>query len=145
LISRASDLLRNALNQSYAAYAQQFTQGVQSLQTQADWVRLAAADQTAILEHTGLAAAEAAPAVGTLQELLQALAHCTPQRWAERQQAVAGKLQQAAAACAKKLEPTVQPYAAPARMVRTEVELDAWLAEVRLAVLAKLPSGPVQF
>ncbi len=145
LISRASDLLRNALNQSYAAYAQQFTQGVQSLQAQADWARLAAADQTTILEHTGLAAAEAAPAVGTLQELLQALAHCTPQRWAERQQAVAGKLQQAAAACAKKLEPTVQPYSAPARMVRTEVELDAWLAEVRLAVLAKLPSGPVQF
>jgi len=73
------------------------------------------------------------------------LAHCTPQRWGERAQAVAGKLQQAAAACAKKLEPTVQAYAAPARMVRSEVEVDAWLAEVRQAVKAKLANGPVQF
>lgn len=83
--------------------------------------------------------------VGTLQELLQSLAYCTPQRWAERTQAVAGKLQQAAAACAKKLEPTVQSYAAPARMVRSEAELDAWLDEVRQAVKAKLAGGPVQF
>jgi hypothetical protein len=145
LISRASDLLRNALNQSYTAYAQQFTQGVQSLQNQADWSRLKPADQTAILQNCGLDAAEAAPTVGTLQELLQSLAHCTPQRWAERTQAVAGKLQQAVAACAKKLEPTVQPYAAPARMVRSEAELEAWLDEVRQAVKAKLQSGPVQF
>jgi hypothetical protein len=145
LISRASDLLRNALNQSYAAYAQQFAQGVQSLQNQADWSRLKPADQTTILQNCGLDAAEAAPTVGTLQQLLQSLAHCTPQRWAERTQAVAGKLQQAATACAKKLEPTVQPYAAPSRMVRSEAELDAWLDEVRQAVKAKLQSGPVQF
>jgi hypothetical protein len=145
LISRSSDLLRNALNQSYAAYAQQFAQGVQSLQNQADWARLKPADQTAILQSSGLDAAEALPGVGTLQELLQSLAHCTPQRWAERAQAVAGKLQQAAAACSKKLEPTVQPYAAPARMVRSEQELEAWLDEVRQAVKAKLQSGPVQF
>jgi len=145
LISRASDLLRNSLNQSYAAYAQQFAQGVQSLQAQADWVSLKPTDQAAILRQTGLDTAEPAPAVGTLQELLQSLAHCTPQRWAERTQAVAGKLQQAAAACAKKLEPTVQPYAVPARMVRSEAELDVWLGEVRLAVKVKLKSGPVQF
>jgi hypothetical protein len=30
-------------------------------------------------------------------------------------------------------------------MVRTEAELDTWLADVRAAALAKLPAGPVQF
>jgi len=30
-------------------------------------------------------------------------------------------------------------------MVRSEVELEAWLDEVRQAVKAKLPNGPVQF
>lgn len=145
LISRASDLLRNALNQSYAAYAQQFAKGVSTLQAQADWALLKPADQTAILQQTGLDKAEACPDVSTLQMLMQSLANCKPQRWTERAQAVAGKLQHAAAACAKKLEPTVQPYAIPVRMVRTEPELDAWLAEVRQAVLAKLDHGPVQF
>jgi hypothetical protein len=145
LISRASDLLRKALNESYAAYSKQFAHGVQSLQVQADWARLKATDQTAILQQAGLNAVEPVPAVGTLLELLQSLAHCTPQRWAERKQAVAGKLQQAASACAKKLEPSVQPYAAPVRMVRSEDELESWLDEVRQAVKAKLKTGPVQF
>jgi hypothetical protein len=145
LISRVSDLLRNALNQSFAAYAQQFVQGLNALKAQADWSQLKPADQDAILQQTGLAAPEVAPAVGTLQELLDSLSHCTPQRWAERMQAVAGKLQQAAAACAKKLEPLVQPYKAPARMVRSEAELEVWLDEVRAAVQAKLKTGPVQF
>ena len=39
----------------------------------------------------------------------------------------------------------MQPYAASARMVRSEAELDAWLGEVRQAVQAKLKSSPVQF
>lgn len=55
---------------------------------------------------------------------------------------------QAAAGCKRlrqKAGATVQPYAASARMVRSEAELDAWLGEVRQAAQAKLKSGPVQF
>ncbi|MFZ4624947.1 MAG: BREX system P-loop protein BrxC [Rhodoferax sp.] len=145
LINRASNTLRGELNLAYTAYADHFSQGVQSLQSQSNWGRLTTQDQTAILQQTGLNAPEPAPAVGTLQQLITALSQCTPQRWTERMDAVAGKLQQAATACAKKLEPSVQPYAAPARMVRDEAELTIWLDEVRQAVLAKLKSGPVQF
>jgi len=137
--------LRAALNQAYSGYASHFQNGLQGLQQQADWGRLPAPDQASILAAVGLSAPEAAPAVGTLQELLTSLAQCTAQRWQERQDAIAGKLQQARAACAKKLEPQVQPYHAPQRMVRNEAELDAWLAEVRAAALAMLPAGPVQF
>ena len=145
LINRASNTLRGEINLAYTAYADHFSQGIQSLQSQANWGSLASHDQTAILQQTGLATPEPAPAVGTLQELITALSQCAPQRWVERMDAVAGKLQQAAAACAKKLEPTVQSYAAPARMVRDDAELETWLDEVRKAVQAKLKTGPVQF
>jgi len=47
-------------------------------------------------------------------------------------------------AAARKLEPTVQPVTPPRRVVRSEADLDAWLAEVKAVVLEKLPSGPVQ-
>ncbi|MDH4459323.1 MAG: BREX system P-loop protein BrxC [Nevskia sp.] len=144
LINRASDVLRAVLNQTYSDYAHQFQSGLQDLQQQADWGRLAPADQAAILAAVGLSAAEPAPAVGTLQDVLSSLAQCTPQRWQERQDAIAGKLQQARAACAKKLEPKVQTFHAPQRIVRDEAELDAWLAEVRKAALVLLPAGPVQ-
>ena len=145
LLHRASDVLRSRLNAAYAAYASAFQAVTDALAQQADWHKLPAPDQASILVATGLNAVQAPPAVGTLQDLLGALTQCTPQRWGERQDALGGKLQQALAACAKKLEPTVQPYAIPARMVRTEPELNAWLDEVRQAVLAKLNAGPVQF
>lgn len=45
---------------------------------------------------------------------------------------------------ARKLEPKGQQVQVPSRMVRTEAELDAWLADVRAAALAKLQMGPVQ-
>jgi hypothetical protein len=144
LVLRAADALRAALNQAYAAYGTHFQAGVQDLQQQADWQRLPEADQASILAQAGLSAPEAAPVVGSLQELLASLAQCTPQRWQERQDAIAGKIGQARAACAKKLEPQVQPYHAPQRMVRNEAELDAWLVEVRAAAIALLPAGPVQ-
>lgn len=144
LNNRASDLLRGILNQSYSDYKDQFDQGVQSLKSQSDWQRLNEADQLSILQQQGLLSVEAAPSVGTTEDLIKALTVCTPARWNERGQAVAGKLQQAAAACSKKLEPSVQPYEAPSRMVKSEAELEVWLTEVSAAVKAKLKNGPVQ-
>ena len=47
-------------------------------------------------------------------------------------------------AAARKLEPTVQPVTPPRRVVRSEADLDVWLAEVKAVVLEKLPSRPVQ-
>ena len=144
LVERASNALRSALNDAHAAYSSQFRTGAVALQGHADWGRLNRADQSAILSQVGLTAAEPAPAVGTLDDLLASLAQCTPARWCERHDAIAGKLQQARAACSQKLEPKVQPYAVPQRIVRDEAELDAWLAEVRAAALARLALGPVQ-
>ncbi|KFB73524.1 MAG: hypothetical protein AW09_001214 [Candidatus Accumulibacter phosphatis] len=38
----------------------------------------------------------------------------------------------------------MQPVTLPRRLLRSEADLEAWLAEVRSAVLAKLSNGPVQ-
>lgn len=98
-----------ALNDAHAAYSSQFRTGVAALQGHADWCRLNPADQATILSQVGLAAAEPAPAIGTLDELLASLAQCTPARWRERHDAIAGKLQQARAACSKKSSPRSSP------------------------------------
>jgi hypothetical protein len=144
LIERAANALRSALNAAYASYASQFQTGVETLRQHPDWGRLLAADQAAILSQVGLAVPEPAPAVGTLQDLLASLGQCTPARWRERHDAIAGKLQQARAACAKKLEPALQHVNVPSRIVHNVAELDTWLAEVRQAALARLGAGPVQ-
>ena len=145
LLHRATDALCGALSSAYAEYLACYTCTVDALQHDADWQRLSEADQAAILAQTGLANAESAPQVGNLQDLLTSLGQCTSERWLERRDAVSGKVQQARDLCAKRLEPLVQPYRVPQRTVRNEVELDAWLAEVRHTALAKLAAGPVQF
>ena len=145
LVERAANALRLGLNAAYESYADQFQTGVETLRQHPDWCRLLAADQAAILSQVGLAAPEPAPAVGTLQELLASLGQCTPARWRERHDAIAGKLQQARAACAKKLEPALQHVNVPSRIVHNETELNTWLTEVRTAAMAKLDAGyPVQ-
>ena len=144
LVDRAATVLRTALSAAHARYAAPFEVGVKALRQHPDWGRLPAADQSAILAQTGLAAADVAPAVGTLAELLASLGQCTPARWRERHDAIAGKLQQARAACAAALEPALQHVNVPSRIVHNEAELDAWLGEVRRAALAKLVDGPVQ-
>jgi hypothetical protein len=72
------------------------------------------------------------------------LAHCSPQRWIEKRDALGGQLARALTLAAQKLEPKVQPVTPPHRILKDEADLDAWVAEVREAVLEKLQNGPVQ-
>jgi hypothetical protein len=58
--------------------------------------------------------------------------------------ALRGQLTRAINLAALKFEPKVQPVTPPRRILRSEASLEAWVAEVRKAVLAKLPDGPVQ-
>jgi hypothetical protein len=87
---------------------------------------------------------ESPPRLGTLGELIDSLAACSPPRWSEKRDALQGQKKRALDHAAHKLEPRVQSVAMPRRTVRTLADLDAWLAEVRKSVLAKLSDGPVQ-
>lgn len=144
LVNRAADVLRSALNTAYAAYHGEYTACTKEIESAAEWAKLAPEDRAAILREAQLSAPEPTPKVGTLIDLLESLNKCSPQRWAERRDALRGQLSRALTLAAQKLEPTVQPVTAPRRILRSEADLEAWLAEVRKSVLDKLPDGPVQ-
>ena len=144
LVNRAADALRASLNQVSAAYHQEYEQCLKDLNTSAEWGKLTPEDRATILREVQLSSPESAPRVGTLNDLIDSLAACSPQRWSEKRHALRGQLSRALTAAARKLEPTVQPISPPRRIVRSEADLDAWLGEVRNAVLEKLPTGPVQ-
>lgn len=144
LVHRAADALRAALNKNFAAYRSEYDQCMKEIESAQEWAKLAPDDRAFILRETQLSAPESPPMLGTLHELLESLAACAPQRWAEKRDALQGQKGRALAMAAKKLEPKVQPVAMPHRILRTEADLDDWIAEVRKAVLAKLNEGPVQ-
>ena len=126
------------------AYRQEYEQCIKEIEASAEWAKLSPEDRAAILREVQLSSPESAPRVGTLNDLIDSLATCSPQRWTEKRHALRGQLSRALTAAARKLEPTVQPITPPRRIVRSEADLDTWLSEVRQSVLAKLPDGPVQ-
>jgi len=144
LVHRAADILRAAMNKNFGAYRSEYERCTKELEAAPQWGKLAPEDRAAILREVQLSAPENTPALGTLAELLDSLAACSPQRWTEKRDALGGQLSRAFTLAAQKLEPKVQPVSAPHRILRNEADLDAWLAEVRQTVLAKLSDGPVQ-
>lgn len=144
LANRAADALRTALNKNVSAYRAEYERCTQELATTPQWGKLAPDDRAAILREVQLSSPEKTPALATRAELLDALATCSPQRWAEKRDALGGQLARAFTLAAQKLEPKVQPFAPPHRILKDAAELDAWLAEVRATVIEKLANGPVQ-
>jgi hypothetical protein len=144
LVNRAADALRTTVNKSFNAYRSEYDLCTGELESAPEWAKLAPEDRAAILREVQLSAPENTPKLGTLSELLDSLAACSPQRWAEKRDALRGQLTRALNLASRKLEPLVQHVTAPRRIMRSEADLDAWLDEVRKAVLAKLSDGPVQ-
>lgn len=91
-----------------------------------------------------MAAPEPVPRLGTLSELIDSPNACSPQRWAEKRDALEGQKHRALTRAAQMLEPKpkVQPVTPPRHILRSEADLNAWLAEV--CETAKLANGPVQ-
>lgn len=144
LVHRAADALRAAVNKHVGAYRTEYDRCTKELEAAPQWGKLAPEDRAAILRDVQLSAPENTPKLGTLAELLDSLAICSPQRWTEKRDALGGQLARALTLAALKLEPKVQPVTPPHCILRNEADLEAWLAEVRKVVLGKLPNGPVQ-
>lgn len=144
LVNRAADVLRAAMNKNFGTYRSEYERCAKELEAAPQWGKLAPEDRAAIQREGQLSAPENTPKLGTLAELLDSLAVCSPQRWIEKRDALGGQLARALTLAAQKLEPKVQPVTPPHRILRDEADLDAWLAEVRQTVLAKLADGPVQ-
>lgn len=132
------------MNKNFGAYRKEYERCTKELEAASQWGKLAPEDRAAILRDVQLSAPANTPALGTLAELIDSLAVCSPQRWTEKRDALGGQLTRALTLAAQKLEPKVQPLTPPHRILRDEADLDAWLAEVRTAVIKKLPDGPVQ-
>ena len=144
LVNRAADALRATVNKSFGSYRSAYELCATDIEAAPEWAKLAPEDRAAILRETHLSAPENTPKLGTLSELIDSLATCSPQRWGEKRDALRGQLTRALNLAAQKLEPKVQSVTPPRRIMRSEADLDSWLAEVRETVASKLKDGPVQ-
>lgn len=94
LLGKTTDLLRLSLNHHVQAFQDDFTNRLASLQSDESWLKLTAADQTALFMKNGLKPAEV-PDMSSATALEQALDDCPLARWADKREALANRFDQA--------------------------------------------------
>jgi len=140
LIAALSDGLRAAVADAVNAVANDQASGRAAIESSPDWQQLEQVDRIQILTAAGLDAATVV-SIASTAELLDSLDNTSLTAWIERRQAIPAKVMAARAAAAKKLAPSSVSVQAPAATLRTEAELDAYLAEFRAELMGHLANG----
>ncbi|NLZ11112.1 MAG: BREX system P-loop protein BrxC, partial [Alcaligenaceae bacterium] len=142
LLDNVVDLLRQALNAKLTAFEQAFNQQDAQLKADADWNRLTDEQRTALSRQHHLAAPQLV-ALGTPEQLQDALDACDLEHWISKTQALPSRFDAARHAAVQMLKPNVVQVSLPRRTLNDEAELKAWLAEVEALLANKLQQGPV--
>jgi len=134
--------LREALREAHARCAEIFAESKDELEASESWRKLRSAEREAITRRHRL---EPPPALDIADEarLLAALESRGLQGWAEFAEGTPTRFAQARAEAARALEPKVQNVALKSELLKTEAELDDWLATTRADLLRRLDEGPI--
>ncbi len=142
LLDKVVDLLRKALKAKLDAFQQTFLQHQAQLQVDDDWTKLTDAQRTELAQHHYFVP-PIAGALGTPEQLQDALDECDLEHWVAKTQALSNRFEAARHAAVQLLKPNVVHVTVPRRTLNDEAELKAWLAEVEALLTAKLKLGPV--
>ncbi len=135
-------LLREAVNSAHTAHAAAHEQAIAALAGNGIWKKLDSMRQADILNAVGLVA-PVKPDVSS-DEALGRYLDSRPFRIAlAERDAIPGRVQQAIERAAKLLEPMVQAISLERSTLRSEEEVDAWLARQKSKLLEGLKQGPV--
>ncbi|WP_430226897.1 BREX system P-loop protein BrxC [Paraburkholderia tropica] len=142
LLDKAVDLLRQALGAKLNAFEHVFAQQQAQLQADADWAKLTDAQRSELTRAHHLNTPTTI-ALGTPDQLQDALDECDLDHWVTRTQALTSRFEAARQAAVQLLKPNVVHVTIPRRTLNDEAELKTWLVEVEALLAEKLKQGPV--
>ena len=108
------------------------------------WRQLEPEQRNSLLATQKLTLADAPKVrVANTDEVLATLDRLSLASFADRVAAMPARFEQVAQAAAELSEPQAQFVQVPRRTLKTDTEIDAWLAEVKQQLQAALAQGPV--
>jgi hypothetical protein len=140
VLARASSALREALSDARKRHAQAFQEGMQHLVASEPWQKLPEEKQQAILSSRQLAAPPEL-SIGSEDDLLRELDRTPLSAWGDKTAALAQRFALALEDAVREMEPRVQTIRLESSVIRSEADLDAYLAKVRKQVLSVLKKG----
>jgi hypothetical protein len=138
-----ADLLRQSLNATQSAHEAAYARATEALAANDTWQQIAAEDQARILTDVGLEAPSKLD-VGSDAALLAALDSSNLAARKAEAEAVPARLAKVLQQAAQLLEPRVQFVSLERSVLKTEADVDGWLARQRRRLLEALKRGPVQ-
>gem|GEM_PF-651209 len=132
--------VRDAIKREHARLEEALKAGVAELEATPDFAAVPAETRAGIIRESRLEPVSA-PDLSTPDAVLRELESRPLASWADRIAAVSQSVAHARTKLAKELEPKTVVYAPPARTVKTEAEVDAYLAEVKATVMASIAAG----
>jgi hypothetical protein len=143
LLSRATDLLRDAVTARHTAYREAYEEQLANLEASEPWQALTDGQQSAILAQHDL---DDVPniEVGTTEELLDALNETPLDSWDARLDALPQRFDNALSAAVRELEPDTVRVQLDSRVLKTKDDVEDWIESARKRLLNEVQSHPVQ-
>lgn len=144
LIANLTQLLRDELNHLDKEYQACHEQGMAQLKSDESWQKLEPEQRNALLAAQKLTLSDQPKVtLASTEEVLQTLAQINLSMFADRVAAMSGRFENVLIAAAELLEPETQTVQLPRRMLKTEVEIDTWVEEIRTQLKTTLAKGPI--
>ena len=142
LVTKLANDLRAELNRRHQSLIDAVAAAQQSLNADASWTKLSAADRARLLDQCGLAAPQPL-AVKSDDELLAALDTRSLSARSDAAAAVSRRVADALLEAVRILQPKAQPLKLKAVTLSTEAEVKAWIADHESTLLGLVSQGPV--
>ncbi|MGI8553637.1 MAG: BREX system P-loop protein BrxC, partial [Dehalococcoidia bacterium] len=140
LLDQLTSILRNVLQTMREDLATAQQQQIGTLQDSEEWRRLPENARNDLLAAQALGPVPGL-SVGSAEELLKTLEERPLPDWGNRLAALPGRLVAAREAAAKRLEPQAVSLRPPHATLKTEQDLDDYLARLRSTIMAEIDAG----
>ena len=142
LVNDTTDNLRSAIQHHFDQYKATYEHELIAIETDANWVKLEPAKQAELLTRRGIKPPEQ-PSLNSTSDVIDALDVCTLEQWNDRREALKNKFESAREEAAQLLMPKAVRAQLPRGTLKTEGEIEAWLAKAKQELEEKLTQGPV--
>ena len=142
LLKSLEDALRSDFGFQQKRYSDEMQERMNDLKADLYWQQLNEEKQAGILRDCDITEAPK-PALGTYEELVNAIKLYPLASWGDRIDALSGRFARAREMAVRALEPQMQSVHIPRRTLKTEQDIDAWVQEVSDQLKSALDKGPV--
>ncbi len=143
LLDRATNLLREELRAVHKEYESAYKEQLQNLRDSDPWQEIGEETRASILRRHDLGGVPEIE-VGTTEALLDTLSSTPLDSWRTLVDALSQRFDKALSDAIRELEPDTTRADLESRVLKSEEDVEEWLAEARETLLGHLENGPVQ-